>query len=1099
MPNLKFTFYEQLRMKWWSTLSSSIPHSNGYESVENKDKGEFRIELKQCSIFGEERAKPRNGLHNNFFKQLEKGISVDEEVSQYLAHDLKKRNSSVRVNHSRVTASKRCRDVLNFFLLSTFKEGLKYVILCNVVVFISLMIKQRQAACLGIVILLALVTTAILIITHFKVYHKHQVPITVVYACVLCVASLSQFAVRRSYTEPSLYASCATVLVLLYTVLPLPSTATVVIAVSYTMLFELCYLLVPSERDIKTDDMRTVMTRIILQVMSHSLGLYITQQYQAHSECLIYNITKLAMAKEKLRRERKLKERVIYSVMPSSIGSKLVKMEQTQSQFQEVPFRPMVMHYLNNVSILFADIVGFTKMSSSRSAIEIVSMLNTICDHFDRLTTEAGCTKISTLGDCYYCVAGCPDKMKHHAPTIVGLSLKMLSAIEDVNSETNLDVSIRVGIHTGSVLCGVVGIKRFRFDVWSHDVLRANEMESSGLPGKVHISDDTYQLIKDKFVVTDAQAYTRCANLEGIKTYFVIGTQDSLNPKVNSTSRKGKSRSMFKLRFYSSSEGHSSLKSLDEHFSRLKSFSLTSYDMKSPDEKQDTLQSKGSYQNARTSFSEAICTDRKVTDTEVMSQIEHTKSRSAFSARENLSILTLQFHDNKKEALYRQATVLKCNEGNPEGVKTTPGMGFITDVLISLLCISCCGAIILLKLPLSMAWLAGFILAVTLECLVLVSLLIYLQKLRKMCSSNRPSIPWVSRNVISAGLLLLPFVVISLSFLVSNELSCDHVDILMSLYFVAFLHGINFLQILGLMKIVLLMLVVSCLSPVICLTKPFTTCYTLPPLDEGLEYYGYQLWDIPLSLCLFLKLICMVIRTFELRMSSSIDAEQDQQLHRKLRDQAYWLLENLIPSHVLTELKKSGSYHRDHKNVAVCFASVVNFQDFFDAKWKHGHESIRILNELISDIDELLNIDKYSRHIEKIKTALGCTYMAASGLVHEDPDHIFVMMDFLFDIKKVLAQFNRNTMGFEFQMKYGCHIGPVASGVIGQSAPMFDIWGDTVNIASRMMTTGIVGKIQVLEETVDAIESRYSVEKRGKVYVKGKGEIETYFVTNPKL
>ena len=67
-------------MKWWSTLSSSIPHSNGYENVENKDKGEFRIELKQCSIFGEDRAKPRNGVQNNFFKQLEKGISVDEEV-----------------------------------------------------------------------------------------------------------------------------------------------------------------------------------------------------------------------------------------------------------------------------------------------------------------------------------------------------------------------------------------------------------------------------------------------------------------------------------------------------------------------------------------------------------------------------------------------------------------------------------------------------------------------------------------------------------------------------------------------------------------------------------------------------------------------------------------------------------------------------------------------------------------------------------------------------------------------------------------------------------------------------------------------------------
>ena len=69
-------------MKWWSTLSSSVPHSNGYESVENKDKGEIRIELKQCSIFGEDNAKPRNGIQNAFFnKQLEKGVSVDEEVN----------------------------------------------------------------------------------------------------------------------------------------------------------------------------------------------------------------------------------------------------------------------------------------------------------------------------------------------------------------------------------------------------------------------------------------------------------------------------------------------------------------------------------------------------------------------------------------------------------------------------------------------------------------------------------------------------------------------------------------------------------------------------------------------------------------------------------------------------------------------------------------------------------------------------------------------------------------------------------------------------------------------------------------------------------
>jgi class 3 adenylate cyclase len=154
----------------------------------------------------------------------------------------------------------------------------------------------------------------------------------------------------------------------------------------------------------------------------------------------------------------------------------------------QVPhYRPLHIERMENVSILFANIVDFAHMASNKSASQLVSLLSDLYGRFDGLCVQMSCEKIGTLGDIYYCVSGCPEPREDHAKSCVLMGLAMINAIEEFDVDNNEQVDMRVGVHSGSVNCGIIGTIKYKFDIFSNDVTLANKMESTGKPGNLFI------------------------------------------------------------------------------------------------------------------------------------------------------------------------------------------------------------------------------------------------------------------------------------------------------------------------------------------------------------------------------------------------------------------------------------------------------------------------------------------------------------------------------------------------------------------------------------------------------------------------------------
>jgi class 3 adenylate cyclase len=151
------------------------------------------------------------------------------------------------------------------------------------------------------------------------------------------------------------------------------------------------------------------------------------------------------------------------------------------------------------VTVLFGDLVGFTALSSRTSATEVVEMLNGLFSRFDDIAGELGVEKIKTIGDCYMAVCGLPKTAPDHAQRMATMALRMVDATREYSEQKGMDLRLRIGLNSGPVVAGVIGTRKFIYDLWGDTVNLASRMESTGVPGEIQVTRSVYELLKDGF------------------------------------------------------------------------------------------------------------------------------------------------------------------------------------------------------------------------------------------------------------------------------------------------------------------------------------------------------------------------------------------------------------------------------------------------------------------------------------------------------------------------------------------------------------------------------------------------------------------------
>lgn len=231
---------------------------------------------------------------------------------------------------------------------------------------------------------------------------------------------------------------------------------------------------------------------------------------------VLEDITQRKLAEEALKAEKQKSEHLLLNILPRAVVDRLKQLESA------------IADRFDEATVLFADIVGFTSLSSQVSPTEIVTLLNQIFSLFDRLADKHGLEKIKTIGDAYMVAGGLPVPRSDHAEAIANMALDMLDAIEKFQPNIPSSVEIRIGIHSGPVVAGVIGIKKFIYDLWGDTVNVASRMESTGIPGRIQVTADTYHQLCDRFCFEERGVVSVKGKGE-MTTYWLVGRQSTAN------------------------------------------------------------------------------------------------------------------------------------------------------------------------------------------------------------------------------------------------------------------------------------------------------------------------------------------------------------------------------------------------------------------------------------------------------------------------------------------------------------------------------------------------------------------------------------------